>query len=99
VPAGTPIHAAAAGRVVTQWPAPGGGYGNFLCLRHTMRLTTCYAHLSRFGASLGDEVARGQVIGLSGCTGRCYGDHLHFEVRLGPDFSGAVTDPIRYLPS
>jgi murein DD-endopeptidase MepM/ murein hydrolase activator NlpD len=42
---------------------------------------------------MGQHVAQGQVIGLSGCTGRCYGPHLHFEVRI----NGVVTNPLNYL--
>ncbi|MDX6663858.1 MAG: hypothetical protein QOG68_64, partial [Solirubrobacteraceae bacterium] len=53
----------------------------------------CYAHQSRFATSTGAHVAQGQVIGYSGCTGRCFGDHLHFEVRI----NGQVTNPLNYL--
>jgi murein DD-endopeptidase MepM/ murein hydrolase activator NlpD len=56
-------------------------------------MSTCYAHQSRFGTSMGASVTQGQVIGYVGCTGRCYGDHLHFEVRI----NGAVTNPLNYL--
>jgi murein DD-endopeptidase MepM/ murein hydrolase activator NlpD len=93
-PAGTPVHAAAAGTVALAGPV--AGYGNYLCIRHRPRLTTCYAHLSDYRAREGDRVRRGQVVGLVGCTGRCFGDHLHFEVRLGPPWA-TPTDPARYL--
>jgi murein DD-endopeptidase MepM/ murein hydrolase activator NlpD len=43
--------------------------------------------------SVGQNVSQGQVIGLSGCTGLCFGAHLHFEVRI----NGAVTNPLNYL--
>jgi murein DD-endopeptidase MepM/ murein hydrolase activator NlpD len=43
--------------------------------------------------SVGQNVSQGQVIGLVGCTGLCFGDHLHFEVRI----NGAVTNPLNYL--
>ena len=56
---------------------------------------TWYAHLSAFERSSG-AVAAGDVIGYVGCTGNCYGNHLHFEVH--PD-GGEVTDPIRWLRS
>ena len=49
-------------------------------------------HLS-FATSLGASVSQGQVIGYSGCTGLCFGPHLHFEVRI----NGAVTNPLNYL--
>ena len=83
VPSGTAILAAAAGRViVVQSAADSGGYGNFACLQHTSALSTCYAHQQRILVHVGQIVGRGQPIGISDCTGRCYGPHLHFEVRL-----------------
>jgi murein DD-endopeptidase MepM/ murein hydrolase activator NlpD len=83
VPAGTPILAAAAGRVsLVQHSGASGGYGNFTCLQHTRALSTCYAHQQRFLVAAGRFVGRGQPIGTVGCTGRCFGAHLHFEVRL-----------------
>jgi peptidoglycan DL-endopeptidase CwlO len=93
VPAGTPIRAAASGSVVlVQSDAESGGYGNFTCLDHGGGLQTCYAHQSSFAVTSG-SVSQGDVIGYVGCTGHCYGDHLHFEVRIG----GAATDPLGYL--
>ena len=73
--------------------APTSGYGNYTCVQHTASLSTCYAHQSRFGVSVGQQVSKGQVIGYVGCTGLCFGDHLHFEVRV----NGAVTNPLNYL--
>jgi peptidoglycan DL-endopeptidase CwlO len=94
VPAGTPIRAAAAGKVVLMQSAgASGGYGNFTCVAHSGSMSTCYAHQSRFATSLGASVSQGQVIGYVGCTGLCFGDHLHFEVRI----NGAVTNPLNYL--
>jgi murein DD-endopeptidase MepM/ murein hydrolase activator NlpD len=94
VPSGTPIRAAAAGRVaLVQSAGASGGYGNFTCIQHTGALSTCYAHQSRIGVSVGQSVSQGQVIGYSGCTGLCFGPHLHFEVRI----NGAVTNPLNYL--
>ncbi len=94
VPAGTPIRAADAGTVVLlQSEAESGGYGNFTCLDHGGGLQTCYAHQSSFAVSAGQSVSQGEVIGYSGCTGHCFGDHLHFEVRVG----GVPTDPLGYL--
>lgn len=94
VPAGTPIRAAAAGSVVLlQSEVESGGYGNFTCLDHGGGLQTCYAHQSSFAVGSGQSVSQGEVIGYSGCTGHCFGDHLHFEVRIG----GAPTDPLGYL--
>ena len=91
VPSGTPIHAALGGRVALAGPT--SGYGNYTCVQHTATLSTCYAHQSSIGVSVGQTVAKGQVIGISGCTGLCFGPHLHFEVRI----NGAVTNPLNYL--
>jgi murein DD-endopeptidase MepM/ murein hydrolase activator NlpD len=94
VPAGTPIRAAASGSVILlQSESQSGGYGNFTCLDHGGGLQTCYAHQSSFAVSAGQGVSQGEVIGYVGCTGHCFGDHLHFEVRI----SGAPTDPLGYL--
>jgi hypothetical protein len=83
VSSGTPILAAAAGRVsIVQGAGESGGYGNFTCLQHSGALSTCYAHQQRFLVHIGELVGRGEPIGISDCTGRCYGPHLHFEVRL-----------------
>ncbi len=91
VPSGTPIHAAAAGRVVIAgWV---GGYGNYTCIDHGGGIATCYAHQSSFAVSVGQSVSQGQVIGYSDCTGHCFGPHLHFEVRV----NGTPVDPLGYL--
>lgn len=94
VPEGTPIRAALTGTVsLQQSEAESGGYGNYTCLDHGGGLSTCYAHQSSFGVSLGQSVSQGDVIGYTGCTGYCLGPHLHFEVRI----NGSVTDPMGYL--
>jgi peptidoglycan DL-endopeptidase CwlO len=91
VPAGTPIRAAQSGRVVLLgWT---GGYGNYTCIQHTGGLSTCYAHQSRYATSNGASVSKGQVIGYVGCTGHCFGDHLHFETRI----NGSPVNPAGYL--
>jgi murein DD-endopeptidase MepM/ murein hydrolase activator NlpD len=91
VPSGTPIHAADSGtvRIASSY----GGYGNYTCIQHTASLSTCYGHQSSFAVSVGQSVSQGQVIGYSGCTGLCFGPHLHFEVRV----NGSVVDPMGYL--
>lgn len=94
VPEGTPIRAAAAGRVVLLQPeAASGGYGNYTCLQHSGTLATCYAHQQRFNTSMGANVAQGDIIGYVGNTGHSFGAHLHFEVRV----SGTPTNPLDYL--
>ena len=91
---GTPIHAADAGRVVLmQGTGASGGYGNYTCVQHTATMSTCYAHQSRFGTSVGASVSQGQVIGAVGNTGNSFGAHLHFEVRI----NGSPVDPMGYL--
>jgi murein DD-endopeptidase MepM/ murein hydrolase activator NlpD len=94
VPSGTPIRAAAAGTVIfTEPESSSGGYGNYTCIDHGGGLSTCYAHQETFAVSAGQQVAQGQIIGYSDCTGYCFGPHLHFEVRI----DGEVTDPMAYL--
>jgi murein DD-endopeptidase MepM/ murein hydrolase activator NlpD len=88
---GTPIHAAAAGTVI--FAGVESGYGNFMIVDHGNGLATAYAHQSGFAVSAGAHVAQGQVIGYVGCTGHCYGPHLHFEVRV----HGTAVDPLGYL--
>jgi murein DD-endopeptidase MepM/ murein hydrolase activator NlpD len=91
---GTPIHAADDGRVVLmQGVGASGGYGNYTCVQHSASLSTCYAHQSQFGTSLGASVNKGQVIGLVGNTGHSFGPHLHFEVRV----NGVPVQPLGYL--
>jgi murein DD-endopeptidase MepM/ murein hydrolase activator NlpD len=91
---GTPIHAADDGRVVLmQGVGASGGYGNFTCVQHSASLSTCYAHQSQFGTSLGASVDKGQVIGFVGNTGHSFGAHLHFEVRV----NGTPVNPMGYL--
>jgi len=89
--AGTPLRAADGGKVVLLgWT---GGYGNYTCIQHTGSLSTCYAHQSRYATSMGASVSKGQVIGYVGCTGHCFGDHVHFETRV----NGSPVDPMGYL--
>jgi murein DD-endopeptidase MepM/ murein hydrolase activator NlpD len=91
VPTGTPVHAAAAGRVaIAGWV---GGYGNYTCIQHTASLSSCYGHQSSIQVSVGQSVSQGQVIGLSGSTGNSTGPHVHFEARI----NGSVVNPMNYL--
>ena len=92
VPAGTPIHAAAGGTII--WASWLGGYGNLTVIDHGGNMATAYGHQSSIGVSVGQHVSQGQVIGAVGCTGYCFGAHLHFEVRI----NGNPVNPVPYLP-
>jgi len=88
---GTPIHAAAGGTVIyCGWEE---GYGNFVVLDHGGNLATAYGHQSSIAVTCGQQVNQGDVIGYVGCTGHCFGPHLHFEVRV----NGNPVDPLGYL--
>jgi murein DD-endopeptidase MepM/ murein hydrolase activator NlpD len=88
---GTPIVAVAAGTVI--YAGSMGGYGNIIVIDHGGGLSTAYAHQTSFAVGGGARVGQGQVIGYVGCTGRCFGPHLHFEVRV----NGSPVDPLGYL--
>jgi murein DD-endopeptidase MepM/ murein hydrolase activator NlpD len=90
VPTGTQIRAAASGTI--EIAGYNGGYGNYTCIGHGGGLSTCYAHQTQILVGSG-AVAQGQIIGLVGCTGHCFGPHLHFEVRV----NGQAVDPLGYL--
>jgi murein DD-endopeptidase MepM/ murein hydrolase activator NlpD len=87
---GTPVVASAAGSVISAgWM---GGYGNLIIVDHGGGVATAYAHLSSYAVGAGG-VSQGQTVGYVGCTGHCYGPHLHFEVRV----NGSAVDPLGYL--
>ncbi|MDH4260452.1 MAG: M23 family metallopeptidase [Gammaproteobacteria bacterium] len=90
-PAGTPIKAAGAGRVIFRGTK--GGYGNVVELAHSNGITTLYAHMSRFAreVGVGDRVAQGEVIGYVGRTGLANGPHVHYEYRV----NGVYKNPAR----
>lgn len=68
-------------------------YGNMIEIDHGHEFSSRYAHLSKINVKSGQIVKRGQLIGVSGNTGRSTGPHLHFEVR----FKGVAQDPARFL--
>jgi murein DD-endopeptidase MepM/ murein hydrolase activator NlpD len=70
-----------------------GGYGELVVIRHSLGVTTMYAHLSRVLVAPGEPVTVGSVLGLVGATGEATGPHLHFEVRV----RGAAVDPLAAL--
>ena len=92
-PKGTPISAAANGRVVYSGQGM-KGYGKVIVVKHNEDISTVYAHNSKNLVRMGERVKQGQVIARVGSTGRATGPHLHFEVRR----RGVAEDPLRYLP-
>jgi len=99
VPLGTPVFAAADGVVVLARPMTDTagalvGYGNYVIIQHDAGLKTLYGHLLTIGVKEGDQVKRGQLIGLVGSTGNSTGPHTHFEVRI----DNSPIDPLQLLP-
>jgi murein DD-endopeptidase MepM/ murein hydrolase activator NlpD len=91
VPTGTPVSAAASGRVIyAGWM---GGYGNLVVIDHGAGLATAYGHNSSIAAGSGSSVSQGQTIAYAGSTGHSTGPHVHFEVRV----NGSAVDPLGYL--
>ncbi|MFF8603245.1 M23 family metallopeptidase [Streptomyces sp. NPDC015232] len=101
VPVGTPVKAAGAGTVVKAGPYGGGdgpAYGNAIVVKHGNGTYSQYAHLSKIKVRIGQKVAAGQQIALSGNTGNSSGPHLHFEIRTTPNYGSAV-NPAAFLRS
>ena len=85
---GSPIYAADNG-VVIKSEYNGAGYGNYIVINHNNGFYTSYAHMSERKSNIGDTVAKGQVIGYVGQTGRATGPHLHYEAwYVGAPFAG-----------
>ena len=85
-----PVTAAAAGRVV--FAEELGIYGNCVLVDHGLGLGSLYGHLSRVDVQPGQDVARGDTLGLTGATGLAGGDHLHFAILVG----GVYVDPLEW---
>ncbi len=91
-PEGTPVVAADDGEILkAYWNED--GYGGLVIVGHPSGYETWYGHLDSFDVEKGDQVKRGQEIGLMGSTGFSTGPHLHFEVRQ----DGQVCDPLTFL--
>jgi murein DD-endopeptidase MepM/ murein hydrolase activator NlpD len=102
-PTRTPILAADGGEVIFVQSgcqvgnqSCGGGFGNYIKIRHCNGWITYYAHLSSVSVKFNQKVSQGQKIGGMGTTGRSTGSHLHFELHIGGD--GNPVDPEKYLP-
>ena len=91
VKTGTPIYAPANGIVKRAYYA--GGFGNHIKLDHGNGYTTLFAHLSKIKVKHGQEVTRGEIIGLTGNTGRSTAPHLHYEIH----HYGEPQNPLDYF--
>lgn len=90
-PSGTPVHAVAAGTITSaNWS---DAYGNIIEITHPNGDQSWYAHMSSFAQTSG-PVDAGDVIGYVGCTGNCFGTHLHLEYHPG---GGDAADPVAWL--
>ena len=90
-PPGTPVESPAAGRVVEA--SSHGSFGKHVALDHGNGVRSLYGHLKKLDVKVGQRVAKGQVIGLVGSTGRSTGPHLHYEVLM----AGKPVDPSPFL--
>ena len=96
-PAGTPLVAIRDGRVVET--GDDGGRGNYVAIwSREARRTFVYLHMLRpTRVRAGDACGAGERMGAVGCTGSCWGDHLHLEVRRGRGTTGRPLDPLPLL--
>jgi murein DD-endopeptidase MepM/ murein hydrolase activator NlpD len=97
VPTGTPLVSVAEGEVLEV--GADGGRGNYVSIYDPEEDRTYnYFHMVRpASVQQGEQVKAGQEVGAVGCTGSCFGDHLHFEVHEGRDPYGPVVDPMPIL--
>ena len=91
VKSGTPIYAPADGIVKRAYYV--GGFGNHIKIQHSSGYTTLFAHLSEIKVKYGQEVKRGDIIGLTGNTGRSTAPHLHYEIH----HNGKPENPLDYF--
>jgi murein DD-endopeptidase MepM/ murein hydrolase activator NlpD len=96
-PTGTPLVAVAEGEVVET--GTDSGRGNYVSIHDPREDRTYnYFHLQEpASVKQGEAVRAGQRIGAVGCSGSCYGEHIHFEVRRGADPYGPAEDPMPFL--
>lgn len=112
-PTGTPVYAVAAGTVVTSRTSPNDppdwkpgdpaprvmGFGNIVVIDHGKGLSSWYAHLSQRDVAVGQSIARGHRLGLSGSTGYSFGPHLHLEARVAVAGKYLTTEPLALFPA
>lgn len=91
-PAGTPVYASLAGKVIYSG-YNSGGYGKLVIIEHSNGYQTYYAHNSRLYVNVGETVSQGERIAGVGTTGDSTGNHLHFEIRK----NGSPVNPANYL--
>jgi murein DD-endopeptidase MepM/ murein hydrolase activator NlpD len=91
-PTGTKVYAAGSGKVL-KITSSDDGYGNCIVIEHGYGFVSRYAHLSGFKIKEGDEVKKGDLIGLVGSTGRSTGPHLHYEIEK----DGEKINPKKYI--
>jgi murein DD-endopeptidase MepM/ murein hydrolase activator NlpD len=90
-PYGTKVYATGSGKVIEAgWNS---GYGNCIVIDHGYGYRSTYGHLSKIGVSVGLNVKRGDLIGLSGSTGTSTGPHLHYQI----DLFGQHKNPLYYF--
>ena len=91
IPVGTPIYAPADGKVMRAYYL--GGYGNHINIKHKYGYSTIFAHLSKIYVKYGQKIQRGDLIGVTGNTGRSTAPHLHYEVL----YYGTPQNPLDYF--
>ncbi|TBW35243.1 M23 family metallopeptidase [Siculibacillus lacustris] len=89
--AGEPVRVTGPGTVISAGRQ--GGYGLCVDVDHGNGVVTRYGHLSRVGATAGQKIRQGEVIGFAGSTGRSTATHLHYETRVG----GEAVDPTHWI--
>ena len=88
---GTPVMCPAPGRVVQA--GGGGDYGRHVMIEHANGVRSLYGHLSKVDVKAGQMVEKGELLGLTGSTGRSTGPHLHYELRV----AGKAVNPRKFL--
>jgi len=91
VPTGTPVYAVNDG--VVRYTKESTNYGRAILIDHGLGIYSAYLHLDEFHAAEGQQVKRGEIIGLSGNTGYSLDPHVHFSIRTR---QGSV-DPLRFI--